>query len=81
MARLTSIDETRLPIAPFSSSARTDTGTMATSGASSSSPRSSNQRRSAPAHSASTTSFTFTSWWALMALTAGSDSDVAANTR
>ena len=60
-------------MAPFSPSVRTETGTMATSGPDRSSPRSSNQRRSAPAHRARTTSFTFTSWWALMALTAGSD--------
>ena len=54
----TIIIEIRLPYAPFSSSVRTDTGTMATSGSSGSASRSSSHSRTAPAHSATTTSLT-----------------------
>jgi len=47
-----------LPPAPFSVSSRTETGTIASSGSSGSASWSRSQRRSAPAHSAITTSFT-----------------------
>jgi hypothetical protein len=50
--------DTRLPPLPFSSSARTDTGTAATSGSSGRASWSINQVRSAPVDSAITTSFT-----------------------
>ena len=67
---------TRLPSAPFSSSDRTETGTIATSGPSGDSPFASRYRRRAPAQRASTTSFTVEPVCFLRALTVGRDSEV-----
>ena len=77
----TTIVEMRLPNVPFSSARRTETGTIATSGSRGSSSRSSSQVRSAPAHKATTTSFTVTPTWLLIAFTVSSDSEPSANRR
>ena len=55
------IAATFVPTSVLSSSVRSDTGTWAINGPSISSPCDSRYFRSAPAHTASTTSFTFTS--------------------
>ncbi len=65
--------EIRLPNERRSSLVRTDTGTSARSGASGSSPSSSSQRRSALAHSVTTTSLKVTPAWSLIAFSAGSE--------
>ena len=73
--------EMRLPKVPRSSSLRTDTGTIATSGSGGSSSRSSSQVRSAPAQRVTTTSFTLTPTRFLIAFTVSSESEPSAKRR
>ena len=73
--------EIRLPYVPASSSVRTDTGIIATSGSSGSSSRSSSQPRTAVAHSATTTSLTVIPSSFLSRLTVSSESEPNAKRR
>src|SRR5271156_3259703 len=74
-------DETRLPWAPFCSSVRMDTGTAVSSGPSGRASCFCSQTRSAPAHSAITTSLTVTPAAFLISLTCASGRLVKAQRR
>ena len=81
VGRGASIIDTLLPIVPFWSVARTETGTAATNGADGNELCSASQRRRAPAHSAMTTSLTVRSLPALRRLTSASGRSVKAHLR
>ncbi len=81
VASETSIEDTWLPMAPLWSSVRTEIGTMPTRSLSGSSPRSSRYWRSAPAHRASTTSFTVPPSAFFPILTSSSETCVKAKRR
>ncbi len=72
------IDDTWLPMSARASSGLTDTGTMARSGPSTSSPRRSKYWRRVPAHRARTTSFTVVPKAFFTRFTSESDTEVVA---